>query len=371
MASTRLSLWKNGKHSNDFKFFDRRISEVFTISGTGCFIHKYLGPAPNPGSTDPTQPANSTESATDIQDLLFGENRDRVYDPDVYVTRCQYQVTDSDFDLSQFGIFLQNGTIFISFHLIDVVNLLGRKPMPGDVLELPHLKEFYSLDEDVSVALGRYYVIQDAVYSSEGYSPSWWPHIWRVKCNPLTDSQEYSQIINQIVGTAGGNAATVGNLTSTYGSSITLNDAVIADAEITVPLSGYDTSELYSPLFKDGIKSHGTLEPGSSPEQVWAGYLVGNGSPIDGYPVTAGQTFPDSTTNGEYFLRTDYLPNRLFRFNGTNWIKAGSNVRTGLTPGNGMTQRDTFTNNLKTFVNSTGNVEMSRQGLSQVLNPGK
>ena len=39
----RLSLWKDGKHSNDYKFMDRRISEMFTIGGTGVLLHKYLG----------------------------------------------------------------------------------------------------------------------------------------------------------------------------------------------------------------------------------------------------------------------------------------------------------------------------------------
>ena len=39
----RLSLWQDGKHSNDYKFFDKRISEMFTIGGTGMYVHKYLG----------------------------------------------------------------------------------------------------------------------------------------------------------------------------------------------------------------------------------------------------------------------------------------------------------------------------------------
>jgi len=40
----RLSLWKDGRHTNDYRFFDRRISEMFTIGGTGILCHKYLGP---------------------------------------------------------------------------------------------------------------------------------------------------------------------------------------------------------------------------------------------------------------------------------------------------------------------------------------
>ena len=40
----RLSMWREN-HSNDYKFFDKRISEEFTIGGTGVYLHKYLGTA--------------------------------------------------------------------------------------------------------------------------------------------------------------------------------------------------------------------------------------------------------------------------------------------------------------------------------------
>ena len=39
----RLSVWKDGAHSNDYKYFDRKISELFTVGGTGILVHKYLG----------------------------------------------------------------------------------------------------------------------------------------------------------------------------------------------------------------------------------------------------------------------------------------------------------------------------------------
>ena len=42
----RLSLWQDGKHTNDYKFMDRRISEMFTIGGTGVLLNKYLGVNP-------------------------------------------------------------------------------------------------------------------------------------------------------------------------------------------------------------------------------------------------------------------------------------------------------------------------------------
>ena len=65
----RLSLWKDS-HSNDYKFHDRRISEMFTIGGTGVLIHKYLGTT-NQGSADLTQPQYTNQSEQNIQDVVW------------------------------------------------------------------------------------------------------------------------------------------------------------------------------------------------------------------------------------------------------------------------------------------------------------
>jgi hypothetical protein len=181
----RLSLWKDGAHTNDFKFFDRRISEMFTVGGTGINVHKYLGIIDQGSSTDASQPQTTQDDPLAIQDFLFLENRDRKYDQDVYTMRGIYNVADTDFDLSQFGLFLQNDTLFITFHLQDMDRILGRRLMAGDVLELPHLKDYNALDTSLDVALKRYYVVQEGTRPTEGYSPTWWPHLWRVKCTPL------------------------------------------------------------------------------------------------------------------------------------------------------------------------------------------
>ena len=49
--------------------------------------------------------------------------------------RGMYQVSDNDFDLSQFGLFLQTGTLFMTFHINDMIETIGRRIMNGDVLE--------------------------------------------------------------------------------------------------------------------------------------------------------------------------------------------------------------------------------------------
>jgi hypothetical protein len=396
----RLSLWKDGKHSNDFKFMDRRISEMFTIGGTGIHVHKYLGTVSGTGdSGDATKPNYTNQSEQNIQDLLFLENRDRKYEPDVYNLRGIYQRQDSDFDLTQFGLFLQTGTIFMVFHIRDMVDTIGRRLMSGDVLELEHLKDYDGQIGDVPAALKRYYVVGDASFASEGFTPTWWPHLWRVKLNPMVDSQEYKDILNTIKVDTDGDGigdTPIANIVSTYNKYLEINDAIIQQAEIDVPKSGYDTSPIYhKPLTPDGklgevysvtadnngdtgddVNSTADMAPLSADSKV-KGYLSGDGLGPNGVEVQVGINFPGNPSIGEYFLRTDYLPNRLFRYNGSRWVKIEDSVRTNLTPNTdtNATLRNSFTHNvdnagnLKTYTDSTGTVHYERQSLSKALTP--
>jgi hypothetical protein len=192
----RLSLYRPEK-TQDYKFLDRTINEMFTVGGTDLYIHKYLGPADQGPSNDFTQPQYNNLDPLNIQDLLFLENRDRKYAPDIYRIRGHYNVQNLDFDLSQFGLFLNNDVIFITVHYNTMIDLVGRKLMVGDVLELPHLTDYHPLNETIPIGLRRYYQITDANYASEGFSQTWYPHLWRIKCEPLVDSQEFSNILEQ------------------------------------------------------------------------------------------------------------------------------------------------------------------------------
>ena len=388
---TRISMWNEGTHSSDFKFFDRNIKEMFTVGGTGISVHKYLGILNQGPSTDASLPQTVEDDPLGIQDLLFLENRDRKYDTDIYNMRGIYNVADTDFDLSQFGLFLQNDTLFITFHLADMDRILGRRLMSGDVLELPHLKDYNSLDTSLEVALKRYYVVQEGTRPTEGYSPTWWPHLWRVKCTPMVDSQEYNDILNKIQineETGESTDATLRDLLSTYKKELEITNKVVEQAEVEVPKSGYDTSRYYvvpaddtgQPLDPKGYTSDiSTISADSniitadstriSPENAnaYGGYLVGDGLAPNGEEVTMGTSFPTDSQEGDYVLRLDFLPNRLFRYNGVRWVKVEDSVRSPLTPGTGTRQIDTFTNNTAKTTRDD-NVEIDqRQGLSQIL----
>jgi len=563
----RLSLYRPEKQ-NDYRFMDRTISEQFTIGGTDLYIHKYLGVSNEGPSSDFTQPQYDQLDPTNIQDLLFLENRDRKYDPDIYRLRGHYNVQNLDFDLSQFGLFLNNDIIFVTVHYNDMIDIIGRKLMVGDVLELPHLLDYHPLNEDIPTALKRFYQVTDANYASEGFSQTWYPHLWRIKCEPLVDTQEFSDILKQPIdkenylgdwdrdktyppgytikfgdtiyesiaevpaGTSPPNeqywkeveGGALTDILSRYNKNIEINDAALKEAKRIVPKSGYDTSKLYVvPTYgrfeQNGVPSHkegepappvdivfnssrlGTpipveanvvlmrdpkyknpsagikvskevlqsiwdmtadsddvakkidkfvqaslqlteeapevLEGGSralegtkiltvqsfgpvtgpfgtadntyatadqNPEQTGftgnitqqmnyradcdprfqfivrttpqdfgytEGYLTGDGTAPNGYPVGAGISFPQSPQVGDYFLRIDYAPQILYRWDGNVWVRISENVRTETGfDSNDQSQKSGFINNqAEIFLNNSEESVPEAQPLSSMLEP--
>jgi hypothetical protein len=429
----RLSLYKPEK-SQDYKFFDRTVYEMFQVGGVDVFVHKYTG----------TDDGAVVKDHTQIQDLLFLENRDRRYSDDIYTLRGHYQVADIDFNLSQFGLFLSNDTIFMTIHINNSVDLLGRKIMAGDVIELPNLKDEHAMN-DYATALKRFYVVEEVNRAAEGFSATWYPHLYRVKLKSIVDSQEYKDLLDrptesdnyagewsanmnyypgqvvkyrgtlyevtqEIVGNIPGltdttveptvtdawqdyftvsTTDTLRDLMSTYEKELAINNAVVAEAEADAKRSGYDTSHYYTVkvdentgtvdltlVTSDMNVSVDTNITGSELplKEGYTGYLMGdgiapNGPIVDTADITIpegqvnaqfgfGIQFPSGATSGDVFLRTDFMPNRMFRFDGRRWIKQEDNVRMTMSNSDDtrQTQRTGFVNNTeKSGINQLAN----------------
>ena len=356
----RLTLYKPTK-TNDFHFMDRQIREQFWIGGTGVNVHKYVGPAAQPDQNDPSQPnyiegrevdplsgdfinIDSIINETKIQDLLFLENRDRKYDPDIYDLRGIYNVQDNDFDLTQFGMFLANDQFYMTFHTNDMVELLGRKLLPGDVLELPHLRDDLLLDASKG-PISKYYVVADGNRGAEGFSQTWYSHIWRVKLNPLTDAQEF----NDILGDASNNA-TVNYDISTYKSEFNVSDAIVASAAQDDP----DGTSLLDHLYGFDHPTAG-------------GVVIQDNTYNHGETIASGSAFPADANEGEYFIRTDFSPNHMFVRRGSKWNRSYDNVTDKTWVDRTYNASDYITEDAKSMVNDE---EFNRkQAISDVILP--
>ena len=556
----KLSLYRPNKQ-NDYRFFDRTISEQLTVGGTDLYIHKYLGPNATTPSVDYTQPQYDVLRPENIQDLLFLENRDRVYDTNVYRRRGHYNVQNLDFDLSQFGLFLNHDIIFVVVHYNYMIDIMDRNLIVGDVLELPHLVDYNPLRDTIPVALKRFYQVTDSNYASEGFSQTWYPHLWRIKCEPLVDSQEFSQILQEptnqdnylglwdgtrtyppgyVISYGDKNYTSkievpigmappddtyweldpnqnLKDIMATYNKNIQVNNAILDEASRIVPKAGYDRSNLYvvptygeletntelsgkydqpAPPININISSSGAPTPavgtvvmmrnsnyknpspairisrevamsiwdmtadtditqiksfqqinletiqlapkkigtGSGPvegdrvlvvnslgaitgpygtaDNTYAtadqdpelpgftgtistqmdfradcdpayqyiarstprtfgytmGYLDGDGTAPNGLPTGAGIVFPQNPQVGDYFLRIDYLPNILYRWDGRLWVRISENVRTqtGFTSGD-LSQTSSFINNSNVTVMTDGTTTTQAQPLSSIL----
>jgi hypothetical protein len=359
----RLSIWNSGKKGNDYKFFDRTISEYFGVGGTDVYVYLYEGPyeQQTPGYTpgdftdeDDTPQALGIQS---VEDVLFGENRDRKYNTATIPIKGIYNVNDVDFDMKQFGLFLTNDTLFIEFHLNDMIALLGRRLIPGDVIELPHQRD--DTRPDNLPAINKYYQVQEAMRASDGYSLTWWPHIWRVKVEPMTASQEFEDILMQTAKDPLGFATQnpLGDLLSTMANDLGLNEAIVAAAQKSVPKRFFEMRQYY--LVCEGVDARNPW--------IFAG--GGDGIPPDGaLSLGSGFQFPADPAVGNYYLRTDFQPAALFMWTGSRWCMQEVDWR--------GTEWSAATTLLKSFINNNaietyadGLVMPVKQNLSKVIMP--
>jgi hypothetical protein len=365
----RLSLYKPEK-GNNYRFIDRQISRMFQVGCTDVHLHKYLGPKnPTEGTAD--QPIYDVIKETNIQDLLFLENRDRKYDQEIYRVRGHYQLQNLNFNLSQFGLFIDNDTVFMTVHINDMISALGRKPIAGDVMELPHLKDDFALN-DLDLSMPRFFVVEEVDRPSEGYSATWYPHLYRLKLKKLTDTQQYSDILDKPAGEDVPFA--LRELLSTRNKELEITDAIVRQSELDVPLCGYETRQFYTLAIDpdtggkllltvdtdeidtsyssqtiNGLSNINVNSVNAVPLRTgYNGYLFGDGYPPNGYVFGTGIRFPSNAAANDYYLRVDFLPNRLFTFNGQRWIKVEDNIRMTMTNTDSrQTLKTSFINNNK------------------------
>jgi hypothetical protein len=317
-------------------------------------------------------------------------------------------VQNLDFNLSQFGIFIDNDMIMMVVHINDWISIVGRKPLSGDVIELPHLKDEFALN-GFYVSLPRYYSIDDVGRASEGFSQTWYPHLYRLKLKKVIDSQQFADILTKPTGadqdkfvgdydaaktyvtgqivryngalyqvTAGttGNAPTDGNYFDSYGGNtlqdilstrnkdLQINDGVIAQAEADAPKSGFETGQFYNlavdeygnPLLQTIDESNldasmTNLDTSRINERPmrdgYSGYLLEDGVAPNGVNFGHGINFPVNPFEGDFFLRTDFFPNRLFRYTSTRWTKYEDMKR------HTLTNTDTRSTQKTGFINNT------------------
>lgn len=354
---THMSLW-NPRKKNDYTFFDNTISEMFAMGATSVYLHKYLGATGGDGS-DPTLPQNDGLDPTFIQDILFLENRDRKYDKHIYELLGVHNVQDLEFTLSQFAVYLEADTIFMTFHINDSIRRLGRKLMAGDVMELPHLRDDALLGENMP-AINKYYVITEITRPAEGFSPTWFPHLYRVKAKPITASDEYEDILEQPILDGNGDPIENGDgdgdisledIISDYNNNIKISDELEAAAKEKVDRRNFETQQFY-------------VVPGDEFTSQLPSVFSADGIPPNGAElVGSGSVFPNFPQEGDYYLRTDFTPHVLYKRVGPVWRRLEADMRPVWVSAHRLLEK--FINN-DCEVEIDGKIVKSKQAISKV-----
>lgn len=375
-----FNLWK-GKKTKDYYFQDRVAKDFVNRSGTSCLFHKYIGPykqsAKDSSSTIPEDDELVNEMT--IQDVLFGENRDRMYSDELMDIRGIYTISDNDFDLTQFGYLLSGDSIVVEFHTNDTIEKLGRKPMTGDVIEMVHLRDDTSLDSSAG-EIKKFYVVQDSNRSANGYGPTWFSHIWRCRCTPIVDTQEYRSILhNQNKPLTNENIDWLTDFAMTGESDAGVDDGLgnvnrqsVYDVEMTQMEKNVENAkkEVEKRMF---YANHMYIKDKSVQAKTGLINFIHNGdefpSNFAGDIIYSGDLFPESPSDGDFFVRTDYIPARLFKRVGDCWKKVSDVWREEWVPANRILESYLNNNNITTVGLHEDQTMDEKQALSKILEP--
>ena len=166
--------------------------------------------------------------------------------------------------------------------------------------------------------------------AAEGFSPTWYPHLYRLKLTKIINDQKYKDIFDQkVVDPVTGldTDRTLADILSSNQRDLEINDAVLKQAYDDAPLSGYETRHFYTlavdengnaalqTVDSETVDATNTTLTASAVNKTplrsgYTGYLLGDGVPDNGADFGHGISFPVGPIDGDYFLRTDFLPNR-------------------------------------------------------------
>jgi hypothetical protein len=138
-----------------------------------------------------------------------------------------------------------------------------------------------------------------------------------------------------------------------------------------------EQNAFFDPKFFESANLYIYLDPVTNYPIIGSNYFSGDGAPPNlstdlgqdlvpsGPLVGAGITFPPGMTDGQYYLRLDYYPERLFQKQGNCYKLIEVNVLKNWTAYNRVL--DTFIDNVNDTVLSDGTVIPEKQAVSTVV----
>jgi hypothetical protein len=261
-------------------------------------------------------------SIDNIQDFFLMENRDRSYNRQSTLLKCQYDLLDVQSELAKFGISLPQTYIFTCSFAV-MVQKLGRPIVVGDVVELPGEVQYDAFLKPVR----KWLEVTDTAWATEGYAFNWKPQLFKFYAQPIMPSVEHRDLLGtpgKINQAQADDDFLLGALQNDQAYKST--EAIIQKSKDDVPQVGGDPANIMSG--KAMGKPPGSYD-GRDP-------YVQDALPADGQAFTSGDALPPGNTiTAGHFHRQTYTnlpaslrpPDRLLKWNGSRWNVIEVNTR--------------------------------------------
>lgn len=295
---------EEGQSNKDSKFIGGLIRQNIEMGGIVCYVWKNIGTHDQRSADGKvgTQLDESLGEVDDegtfhgIQDSILGENRDRKYAENAVRLKGTYAVSENELDYARFGMALMGDVIQVEFHKEEMEKKVGRRMRPGDVVEMVHLRE---VGED-GRAMNRYYEVDNIARSPSGFDFTYQYHVLAATMKPIRDSQEFIDLMER--------ETENGNTLRDQISNRSMLEKITAKQQDAANEKAYTTNYDITPLY---IDDEGLVIP-----HIWSD----DGKPPNGKPVTQVSAFPSNPTEGDYVVRIDMYPNKLYRYQSGKWL---------------------------------------------------
>jgi hypothetical protein len=266
-----------------------------------------------------------------IQDKIYMENRDLDFSDIPVKLKGSYQPFDSQSFFAKWGQSSGFGgeQYIIEVSWSEVVRLLGRPLVIGDIMQLPSETQYTATLTPVL----KYVQITDVSWSPNGYSPQWTPLMLRVIASPAFASPETQDIFGDFTEKYDENGlANVGDGQNNkkYQDIADVDHTIRADANTEVPVRGEDAANVQK-LSDEVYEWEDDLPEGTDSDiskiDRARNVFSQDGMPPNGEPFTQSDEFPTSPKDGDWHRLTytkirQGIPPRLYRYSADkgNWI---------------------------------------------------
>lgn len=318
--TTKYHLFQKHR-GNNYQYIDNVVKTYIEMGGCLINVYPLIGVVSKDGTV--TNIDNTNELM--VSDVVLNENNKRKYSHTTYDLWATTSMNPPNFSFTYAGISILDGDVKeFSLHYNSMIASIGRKLIVGDVIELTWQRDLDVLGSDK--AQNKFYVITESLRDESGWGPEWQYHLWKIKCKPIMNSPEFSDLFNNDNTTGGedGFYADPGDINGGGGldSSLTQDDKLQNQVdEILKEAEGEDGSE------ENGWTTSGVSYRLHDEHHIFLDingeYYIQNQPNIvgiDGIPaestcelVKYGESFPKDSEENDFFVRTDYMPPRLYK----------------------------------------------------------